>query len=112
MDSVVAKRMEEELTGKSLAGWELGECIGYGKSALVFKAKQDGREAAVKVFDRELVELLKRLGFGKEEQLERVKREKKLVGLHHPNLIEILDAGEAPDLPYLCGRNDKDLEGS
>jgi serine/threonine protein kinase len=89
MDKVVAARMEKELTGHELGGWMLAECVGFGKSALVFRGSRGGQEAAVKVFDRELVEK-----FGKDAQRERVLREKSLVGKHHPNLIEILAAGE------------------
>jgi eukaryotic-like serine/threonine-protein kinase len=81
--------MEKELSGEELGGWRLAECVGYGKSALVFRASKLGVTAAVKVFDRELVQRL-----GKAAQRERVLREKSLVGKHHPNLIEILDAGE------------------
>lgn len=92
MDKVVATRMERELSGRVVGGWTLAECIGYGKSALVFRASRGIDVAAIKVFDRELVER-----FGKDSQGERVLREKSLVGKHHPNLIQILDAGE--DVP-------------
>jgi hypothetical protein len=54
MDKIVAARMEKELAGQELGGWLLAECIGCGKSALVFRASRRGQEAAVKVFDREL----------------------------------------------------------
>ncbi len=81
--------MEKELTGEELGGWKLAEWIGHGKSALVFRASKGSLPGAVKVFDRELVEK-----FGKEARRERVLREKSLVGQHHPNLIDILDAGE------------------
>lgn len=84
--------MEKELTGKDLGGWTLAECIGFGKSALVFRATRAGVAGAAKVFDRELVER-----FGRAAQRERVEREKSLVGKSHPNLIGILDAGEDVD---------------
>jgi len=93
VDKVVAARMEKELTGRQLGGWMLGECIGHGKSALVFRASKGPVLGAVKVFDRELVER-----FGKDAQRARVEREKSLVGKRHPNLIEILDAGDDPSL--------------
>jgi serine/threonine protein kinase len=89
MDKVVAARLEGELLGQDIGGWRLSGCIGYGKSAIVFQAERDNREAAVKVFDRELVER-----FGRDAQRARVLREKSLVGRHHENLIDILDAGE------------------
>ncbi|HKO50385.1 MAG TPA: protein kinase, partial [Polyangiaceae bacterium] len=89
MDTVIAARMEKELSGKVVGGWTLAECIGYGKSALVFRASREATLGAIKIFDRELVER-----FGKPAQRERVLREKLLVGKQHPNLIQILDAGE------------------
>ena len=55
----------------------------------MFRASKGAQAGAVKVFNRELVEK-----FGKDAQRERVLREKALVGKVHPNLIEILDAGE------------------
>lgn len=81
--------MQKELEGQEVGGWTLAECIGHGKSALVFRARRAGQDGAVKIFDRELVER-----FGKAPQRERVLRERSLVGKHHPHLIEILDAGE------------------
>ncbi len=91
--------MDQELQGQLLAGWLLERCVGHGKSALVFKAAKDGKEAAVKVFDRELVER-----FGKPAQRERVQREQQLIGHNHPYLINILDAGEdtAQDLFFVA----------
>lgn len=91
VDKVVAARMEKELAGHEINGWKLAECIGHGKSALVFRASRGAQQGAVKVFDRELVEK-----FGKDAQRERVLREKSLVGQHHTNLIDVFDAGEDP----------------
>ena len=48
--------MEKELTGEGLGGWKLAECIGHGKSALVFRASKGSLPGAVKVFNCELVE--------------------------------------------------------
>ena len=61
--------------------------MGNGASAVVFAAEKDGREAAVKVFDRELVERV-----GEETQLARINMELKLVGtcfmIRHPRATE------------------------
>lgn len=96
MDSVRAKHLEKELLGKCLNGWTVGIFISNGKSAAVFHASNEaGDVGAIKVFDRELVEKQ-----GKECQLERIKREKSLVGQHHPNLIKILDGGYSEDNDY------------
>lgn len=99
MDPVVAARMEKELIGTSLGRWKLDGALGAGKSALVFSATDGTQRAAVKVFDRDLV-----ARFGAEIQRQRIAREALLVGVRHPHLIEILDAGEDPsrDLFYVA----------
>lgn len=114
MDRVVAARMTGELVGQELAGWRIEECVGHGKSALVFRATKGDQTAAVKVFDREMVER-----FGADAQRERVERERKLVGKHHPNLIEIYDADENTTLKvffvvmeYFDGPNLHDVRGT
>ena len=89
MDSVVAKRMSEELLGKTFDGWQLEELLGHGKSALVFAGRKGSDLAAVKVFDPDIVER-----FGKEIQLQRIQRELGLVGKSHPNLVSIYAGGE------------------
>ena len=89
MDSIRAKNLADELKGKEIGGWEILDYINHGKSAVVLKAEKNGEEAALKVFDQELIERI-----GKEKQLKRVEREKELIGKSHPNLIEIKDGGE------------------
>ena len=95
MDSIIAARMSQELAGKELGGWVIHEQLGRGKSAVVFRATKGGREGAVKVFDRELVERC-----GKETQQERCARERSLVGVTHAHLVEIFDAGRDETLDY------------
>ncbi len=82
--------MAAELCGKQLGKWHLQSYINCGKSALVFRGEADGRTAAVKVFDPEIVE-----AYGDQRQLERIERERQLAGRSHPNLIEIYDGGVA-----------------
>lgn len=89
MDQVRANQMMQELAGTGCSGWKVLELIGNGKSALVCKAVRGEQVAALKVFDPELVERL-----GKDQQLERIKRELKLIGHTAPSLVEILDGGE------------------
>ncbi len=89
MDPTLAKAMTKELKGYKLQGWKLEKYLGHGYSAVVFRATKGKDRAAIKVFDRALVEK-----FGYENQLERVKRELILVGKHHPNLVRILGGGE------------------
>lgn len=87
--------MAAELTGKIINGWVIGKLIDNGKSALVLHAIKDGNKAAIKIFDRELVET-----FGKDVQLERIDREKQLIGKHHDNLIKIIDGGYCPKTDF------------
>jgi serine/threonine protein kinase len=89
MDPVRAKNMEDELVGRNVGGWQIAKKCGNGKSAIVFRATKDGQTAAVKVFDREMVERA-----GEANQLERIKRELSLLGKTHPHLINILGGGK------------------
>ena len=96
MDPVRAKNMEDELVGQTIGGWQIIKKCGNGKSAVVFRANKDGQIAAVKVFDREMVDRA-----GESNQLERIKRELSLVGKTYPHLIEILDGGKCNDTKTL-----------
>ncbi|HEX7379932.1 MAG TPA: protein kinase [Pirellulales bacterium] len=88
--------MAKELAGHQVGGWAVGRLINAGKSAVVFDATKDGKRAALKVFDPELVER-----FGRETQLARIGRERSLVGEHHPYLVQILDGGECQVTQHL-----------
>jgi serine/threonine protein kinase len=88
MESARVKRLASDWTGKVLNGWRVGDYVNSGKSALVFKASNTKIEGAIKIFDPELVER-----FGKGDELERIRRELKLVGAPHENLVTIFDGG-------------------
>lgn len=88
MDKVRAKRLAGELKGQTCSGWVLQDYINCGKSAIVLKATRDNQVAAIKIFDPELVERC-----GVDVELERIDREKSLIGKAHLNLIQILDGG-------------------
>jgi serine/threonine protein kinase len=88
MDKTRAKRFAKELEGQSCCGWVLQDYINCGKSAIVLRARKGEQVAAIKIFDPELVER-----HGAEVQLQRIEREKSLIGKSHPNLIQILDGG-------------------
>lgn len=91
MDSARAQRMSEELLNAKVGDWHLIEYIDAGKSALVMKGQNNtGSFAAVKIFDNELIEK-----FGDDKQLERISREKALIGRTHTNLVAIYDGGVA-----------------
>ncbi len=92
MNKTTVKRLEKELVGKTISGWTIQEYINSGKSAAVFKAQNADKLAAIKLFDPEIVEK-----HGAEIQIQRIEREKSLIGKSHPNLIEILDGGHWAD---------------
>lgn len=96
MDKGQAKILCDELQGKEVGGWLIDGFHGNGKSAVVLPARKDGITGAIKVFHPELVER-----YGKDAQLERIMREKSLVGVHHENLVQILDGGECPNSGHL-----------
>lgn len=76
----------------NVAQWIIGEPLGAGKSATVFRAARDGTTRAIKIFEPEIIEK-----YGKAAQLARVERELSLKGLRHQHLVEIIDGGECPD---------------
>jgi len=92
VESARVKRLVSEWSGKHLNGWTVGEYINSGKSALVFKTKKGTIDAAVKIFDPEIVER-----FGSADEQERIRRELTLVGAHHENLVQILDGGHSKE---------------
>ncbi|MFH1977479.1 MAG: protein kinase [Pseudomonadota bacterium] len=96
MDTVRAKIIAKELNGNKVGDWTVTGYINNGKSAVVLKAHRDKEEAALKVFDPELIEK-----YGKKTQLIRIERELKLIGKKHPNLIEIKDGGECKNSGFL-----------
>ena len=96
MDSARAKYLSDELIGKQVGGLEVVRLLGAGKSAIVLEANDGSQQSALKVFDPELVEC-----FGKDTQLQRIEREKQLIGKHHENLVQILDGGECASTGYL-----------
>lgn len=96
MDSVQAKGFMAQLEGLTLGGWSIIGSYGFGKSAVVMKGEKSGIIGAVKVFHPELVER-----YGKKAQLERIDREKSLIGEKHEDLVEIYDGGECEDTGHL-----------
>lgn len=96
MDPVLADRLSKELLGKNIGGWSLRRYIDSGKSALVFMGEKDDKQAALKIFDPDLV-----IRSGEDNQLARIKRECSLIGEHHPNLVQIYDGGKCSTTNYL-----------
>ena len=56
MNSNRAYKLLNQLQRNYVGGWLIIDLIGYGKSAVVFKAARDNRERALKIFDPELVD--------------------------------------------------------
>lgn len=96
MDPVVADRMTKELVGKSVGEWTPEKLLGNGKSAVVFRARKGDQVAALKVFDPDLVKR-----YGEPTQLERINRERLLIGKEHSNLVRIFDGGKCAGTGYL-----------
>lgn len=96
MDPVRANKISEEIVGKFIGGWFIDRYINSGKSAIVLEGNKDGQQAAVKVFDPELVDR-----FGKQAQIKRIERELSLVGKSHPHLVKVFDGGECKASGYL-----------
>lgn len=96
MDKIQAEMLRDSLQGIEVGGWLISGFHGNGKSAVVLAAQKDGTVGAIKVFHPELVER-----YGKAAQLERISREKSLIGASHANLVQILDGGECAITGYL-----------
>lgn len=96
MDSAQAAVLVDSLRGKKVGGWHIERFLGQGKSAVVLACSRGADVGAIKVFHPELVER-----YGRATQLERILREKSLVGASHPNLVNILDGGECPESRFL-----------
>ncbi|WP_350616241.1 protein kinase [Pseudomonas sp. HY7a-MNA-CIBAN-0227] len=96
MDTIQAQILRDQLQGLEVGGWLIDGFHGNGKSAVVLPAHKDGVRGAIKIFHPELIER-----YGKEVQLERIMREKSLVGAQHHNLVQIFDGGECEATGYL-----------
>lgn len=96
MDAAQAKILVDSLKETTVGGWHINEFLGAGKSAVVLSCTRGGEVGAIKVFHPELIQR-----YGKAIQLERILREKSLVGASHPNLIKILDGGECEKTGHL-----------
>ncbi|MEM9607158.1 MAG: ABC transporter substrate-binding protein [Actinomycetota bacterium] len=91
--------MDGPLTGRRVAGYEVGEVLGRGATASVYRARQVrlGRDVAIKVLDP---------AFGDHpEYVERFEREgRAAAALDHPSIVTIHEAGEVDGQLYLVMR--------
>jgi serine/threonine protein kinase len=96
MDERRAQTLHKELAGNLVGGWRIGSLIGHGGSAAVFSGTRDGRGAAIKVIDPQLLD-----EFGREPQLRRIRLEADLADHDHPNLVKLFEAGECAETGHL-----------
>jgi eukaryotic-like serine/threonine-protein kinase len=84
--------VQQNFTGELIEGWCLGEELGRGASAAVYKCTKDDRAAAIKVF---FPEALQQHG-GMEAELSRLELQLQLCDKpQHPNVVKILGGGSA-----------------
>ena len=87
----------EDLTGRTIGGYQIVEKIGRGGMATVFRAYQPSldRDVAIKVLPPYYAEQ-------DETFLQRFKREAKAIAkLRHPNILMVMDFGEEGEIAYL-----------
>lgn len=96
MDSAQATFLSNSLIGNYIQDWLITGFLGAGKSAVVMSATRQGQQAAVKVFHPELIER-----YGEKTQLQRIEREKSLIGDKHPAIVEIYDGGKCSKTGHL-----------
>lgn len=96
MDAAQAQILVDSLLNTVVGGWQIDAFLGKGKSAVVLSCTRGAEVGAIKVFHPELIQR-----YGKAVQLERILREKSLVGASHPHLVRILDGGECETTGHL-----------
>lgn len=95
MDKSKALALLERLRGHQLGGWEIIDFIDNGKSGAVYRAIRESQFAAVKIYDDELI-----TRFGDKALLERMQRERCLIGHDHPNIVKMYDWGRDDGLGH------------
>ena len=84
------------LVGQTLSHYEIGPIIARGQTGVVFKGKdtRDGKAVAVKVLGKEYARI--------DDEVQRfIRAIKTMVGLHHPNLVELYGAGKMGDVMWI-----------
>src|SRR5690349_13975837 len=85
-----------DLTGHTFGQYEIGEQLGQGGMATVYRATQTsiGREVAIKVMPTYFL--------GDPNFLQRFAREVKVIAdLQHPRVLPVFDYGEVESRPYI-----------
>ena len=87
----------DDLTGKTIAGYQIIEQIGRGGMATVFRAYQPSldRDVAIKILPPYYSQQ-------DDSFLTRFKREARSIAkLRHPNILMVMDFGQQDDLAYI-----------
>jgi serine/threonine protein kinase len=83
-------------SGQTIGGYKIGEEIGQGGMAIVYRAYQPQLERWV------AIKILQSTGAGDEEFLARFRREARAIAaLRHPNILTIYDYGEEKGIAYI-----------
>ncbi|MBN3793596.1 serine/threonine-protein kinase [Burkholderia sp. Ac-20392] len=87
----------EDLVGTEVQGWMLTRRIGRGADGIVYAGTKGDREAAIKIFFPDSL-----VANGIAAARERLELQIGLIGeKRHPNLVQVHDGGEEPDLETL-----------
>lgn len=96
MEKHQAIQILNEQKDHDVGGWKILEYVNHGGSAAVYKATREDVSSALKIIDPGIVEK-----FGRDEQIERIRRESNLIDHSHPNLVRIFDADVCERTSYL-----------
>ena len=79
-----------------IAAYEILDLLGQGGMGVVYRARQRGLNRLV------AVKMIRGGGRGHPDHLARIRIEAEAVArLHHPNIIQIFEIGEADDAPFV-----------
>jgi len=85
------------LVGQTLSLYEIGPIIARGQTGVVFKGKDthDGKAVAVKLLGKEYARI--------DDEVQRfIRAIKTMVGLHHPQPVELYGAGKMGDVMWIA----------
>ncbi|MBS0661033.1 MAG: serine/threonine protein kinase [Verrucomicrobia bacterium] len=86
---------EGEDSGRVVGGWTLGEVLGRGATAVVYRARRGEQEVALKMLRPGLLrDAALRRRFDQEMRL--------TATLRHPHILPVLDVGEQDGMPYFA----------
>jgi serine/threonine protein kinase len=86
MDKIKAKHLFEQIKGEKIKDIDIEGIINNGKSAVVFRGRNDDNLYAIKIFDNDLVDR-----FGAELQKQRIELELSTKGHNISNIVKVFD---------------------